>query len=102
MKKNSTQQKHKVQEPPPPGTIKAVTINGRTHLLVIGREYAFRLKPGAVATTHPDSCNCIYCTPSHPLSNSEVKKAAKAEEKAVKAAPKKAAKKVATKGAKPV
>ena len=72
--------------------VRVVTINGKRETLVIGREYAFRLKPGAVATPHyPD----------------KVKKAAKAEKKSVKAAPKKAAKKnpakkASTKKAKPV
>jgi hypothetical protein len=86
MEDNTQQKKLK------PGDVRIVNINGRPTTLVIGREYEFRLKPGAIPT------------PYHPPSDSKVKKAAKAPAKVAKksAAKKTAGKKVAAKAVKPV
>jgi hypothetical protein len=86
MEENTQQKKLK------PGDVRIVNIDGRPTTLVIGREYEFKLKEGAILT------------PYHPPSDSKANKAAKAPAKAAKksAAKNTAGKKVAAKAAKPV
>lgn len=77
-----------------PGDVRIVNINGRPTTLVIGREYEFKLKPGAVPSPHD------------PSGDSPTGKAAKPPAKAAKKATgngnKVAGKKVAAKALKPV